>query len=39
MKMHKANLKMARDLAIASAATQSLDNTLARLNAQYRADL
>nr|WP_317850761.1 magnesium-translocating P-type ATPase [Erwinia amylovora] len=36
MKMHKANLKMARDLAIASAATQSLDNTLARLNAQYQ---
>jgi len=34
MKMHKANLKMARDLAIASAATQSLDNTLARLNTQ-----
>ncbi|CAO98425.1 magnesium-translocating P-type ATPase [Erwinia tasmaniensis] len=34
MKMHKANLKKARDLAIASAATQSLDNTLARLNTQ-----
>ena len=34
MKMHNANLKMARDLAIASAATQSQDNTLARLNTQ-----
>ncbi|MGE9553747.1 magnesium-translocating P-type ATPase [Erwinia amylovora] len=34
MKMHNANLKLARDLAIASEMTQSLDNTLARLNTQ-----
>lgn len=34
MKMHQSNLKMARDLAIASAATQSQDHTLARLNTQ-----
>ncbi len=34
MKMHQSNLKMARDLAIASAATQSQDHTLAHLNTQ-----
>ncbi|WP_455815063.1 magnesium-translocating P-type ATPase [Pseudomonas graminis] len=34
MKMHQSTLKMARDLAIASAATQSQDHTLARLNTQ-----
>ncbi|MFK8256202.1 magnesium-translocating P-type ATPase [Erwinia sp. AnSW2-5] len=34
MKMHQSNLKMARELAIASAATQSQDHTLAHLNTQ-----
>ena len=34
MKMHKTHLKMARELAIASAATQSQDHTLAHLNTQ-----
>lgn len=34
MKMHHANLKVARDLAIASEVKQSLDSTLARLNTQ-----
>lgn len=34
MKMNNANLKLARDLAIASAAKQSLDSTLARMHTQ-----
>lgn len=34
MKMHQTHLKMARELAIASAATQSQDHTLAHLNTQ-----
>ncbi|MFC0140175.1 magnesium-translocating P-type ATPase [Erwinia mallotivora] len=34
MKMHNANLKLARSLAIASEITQSADGTLARLNTQ-----
>lgn len=34
MKMHNANVKLARDLAIAGEITQSLDATLARLNTE-----